>query len=296
MLPPTDLLKWVRTQLTELSEDGGIDRFELFHAVEGEGLERCQIWRKVQDCDADELSEEIFSIAEQDANTRSREVPQRYILHAMWGEDREPNSVFPFVLQGRGVLNYSGGNTEPANEKGVIAHMMRHDERLHNLLTQITEVTAGRMAREIDQLQKRAHSAEAQLLETYKLQQDLLDRKHERDLARVKEERATQRHDEIMSFVMSMAPLIASQLLGGKATAKQLPAKSARDDAVGRFIGGLSETEVKNVLSALAQHNQIALLELYQSYQADYLKKQGNSNGDTKETAKEEKDVQETGN
>src|SRR5688572_16994660 len=66
------LVKWLTRLLSDITEDGGITRFELIHKIEGEHAERLELWHNGDDTshDPQELAQEMHDCAERDVQSR----------------------------------------------------------------------------------------------------------------------------------------------------------------------------------------------------------------------------------
>jgi len=274
--PAERLQKWVLQIKGDLTEDGPIARLELYHTVDGEGGERLRVWHAAEcgDADADELAQEVWDAAESDAHTHSPGMHQRYVVHAYRDKEDEPDNVCSFNLTSALKNNLLGDSDSPTT-RGERGQQMRHTEALHRMLMQLTEVTAGRMSRDLEATRKRADNAETQVRQLYEMQQNLLDRSHERQLEMAKETQNARRMDKFLGLMMSMTPLILSKVLaGGMPISAAMPASAARDTSVKKLLGSLSEQELMGALEKLTPQNQLAFMELYQSFREDAAKEE----------------------
>lgn len=263
-----DAVKWLTLQIADLTSRGPITRFELYHTVEETPAERIQVFNldEEESSDPEELGGAIWEMAENDAGTRAMGTPQRYVIWSFRGDNEEMDSQYSFNIRGKQMTHaYDGESSEPATERGHTGQMMRHNESMHRMMMLMTDATAGRLAGELQQERKRREEVENKMLETMKLHQELLDRKADRDLTEAKEAAKARRHDELMGFFLSMAPLVMSQFMGHKGMGGTASA-AMRDTAIGKILKGLSQEEAMAVLGALKGQNQLAFMELYKSY------------------------------
>jgi hypothetical protein len=258
---------WIRRSMADITGEGAISRYELWHAVDGDNPERCETFYLGEDAgDADDIAQSIWDVAEHDAGTRSLGMKQRYVILAYRGDEGESDSRHPFTITGSiaGMTNF-GGDTEAPNEKGMMAHFMRHDTQMHTLQMQLAELSAGRLMKENAQLSRAKERAENVAMEMFETHQTLLDRKSERDLEFAKELQKEKRHEEVMAMVLSMAPLLLAKLMGGQGET----VGTLRDASVGKVFENLSEKELMGVIGALTPKNQLVVMELFKSYKED---------------------------
>jgi len=273
MIADQKLVKWLEL---EMITGEPVNRFELFHAVEGEGAERCQVFPTEESMNLAELAQQIWDVAETDAETRTAGMPQRYVLWSYHGEAMEPQSQHPFTLRGRaaGALMTSSQDSEPATDRGERAQQMRQLENQHRMIMLMADSTAGRLVTELQREQARREAAETRMMEITRREQDLLDRKAERDLAVAKEESRQAVIHDLARSVMSFVPLLAAKFLAGTGPIAGTANGAARDQAVGRVLKNLSTEEIEGVMSNIKDKNKLAFIELYKSYRDDDAKEQ----------------------
>ena len=129
--PTPTFVKWLTKHLADVTEGGMISRFELIHKIESEHAERLDIWRNDADSGhvPQELAQEIQDAAERDAQSRTSGQPQRYVVFAYRGTEAMHESQHAFLVKATFQPARFGDDSEPATEKGVISHYMRHDEK-----------------------------------------------------------------------------------------------------------------------------------------------------------------------
>ncbi len=264
-----DLGKWLNRQTLDIhigeEEPKPLCRLELVHTVEGEGFERLESYRVTSDSDAAALTAELYSAAEHDASTRTSGQVQRYTVLAYRdeGERATHEASHAFIIRVNTAKLLVGGDTEPPTEKGVTSHYMRHDENMHRIMLQGSEALYGRLGSELQRETERRRAAEERNDKLKEREEDLLDRKFERELMRQKELNQAKFFAELTGMVTALAPLVLGRVLAGK---EAVMAPNARDMGIQKFLKSLGKEEVQGVLSALKPANQISLMELYSSY------------------------------
>ncbi len=288
-MPPNDLLKWTKKIKTEVSEDGGVSRVELWHAIEGEGGDRISTFKNLGEHAPEDLAEAIWEAAEGDAKTRTAGMPQRYSAQAFVESDDSdgmPEHMHPFVLKGGQAGDLFGDDTEPSTPAGQTKQNMRHTENLHRLLVQQTEFTAGRLARDYAEERKARIEAENRSLNILELHQKLLDRQNEREIEQAKAIMSEKRTDAVLGLMMTMAPLIVAKfmpaMLGapmpGIPPAPGAPPQagimgplltgSPRSIKLGQILLSIPRDRAGELLSSLSQMTQLAVMQLVASYQS----------------------------
>lgn len=277
-----DVSKWVAREMTDITEDGSVSRIELHHTIEGEGSERLRVYRSLADTTADDLAEDIFSIAEKDAQTRANDMPQRYVLMSFRddpeeGDADQPDAMHAFVLKGSILATIMGSSTDPPTPAGRQSQDMRHSEALHRLMMQFAEGTAGRLARELDRESKARQHAEDKSFKTIELYEQLLDKKQERELQQAEAQQKARQMDALVNVAISLGTLMMAKFLGAPADAVQKAQEAAggppalsgssRSSVVGKFLTSLTPDEGMGIFGALKASNKLLVQELYKSYQ-----------------------------
>jgi len=273
--PSATFVKWLTKQLADITEAGTITRFELIHKIESEHAERLDIWRNDSDSGhaPQELAQEIQDSAERDAQSRTSGQPQRYVVYAYRGTEEMHESQHAFLVKPTFQAARFGEDSEPATEKGVISHYMRHDENVHRLLMSAGDALLGKLAADLEReraCRVKAEELNWSMTEKY---QTLLDREHERRVDEAKELMRARRMDELMGVATALLPIFATKFLGaGVVNAGAVPGvkpmeiADPKDAAIRRFFASLSEPEVSSILGCLSGANQVALAELHRAF------------------------------
>lgn len=281
---PSDHFKhWLKRQMSFISEEGQIEKFVLFHVLDGgEGKEQLDVFPIESGRNLDEFAQEIFEAARHDTESRMTQTIQQYIVAGFLPEQEEPHCQHPIII--RPLRNYreEPTDTEPANEKGIVSQLMRHNEALAKNLQFVTESTYVRVARELEMERNRNKALEDQRIANFEKMQELLDRQIERDIAASREMAQSKRQESLMNMAVSLMPLLVSKFIGGNvpgASKGSLAASSARDMAIKNLLSGLSQEEMIGITSSLTPENQMMLLEVMKDYQGLEEKEKEQTNG-----------------
>lgn len=271
MIAEESLVKWLEMELAALTTGEPLAKLELYHAVEGEGPEKCQGFIIQEGANVQELAQMVWDVAEHDAGTRSAGMQQRYVIWAFHGESLEPQSQHPFTIRGRsqGSLMAVGLDSEPATDRGERSQQMRQLENQHRMIMLMSDAVAGRLISELDRERARREKAEDKVVAAIQREQDMLDRKQERELALAKSEARARHVDTAIGTFLGMVPLIGAKLLSGDKPIGGTAHGAARDQAVGRILKGLSTEEGMAIMNGLQGQNKLAFIELYKSYKED---------------------------
>lgn len=280
MSEPADLLKWLRRQRLDIhadpeSDDRALIRLDLVHTIDGEGFEKLDMMRISEDSESEELAATLYANAIHDSETRLGGTPQRYaVLGFRSAEARDHTCQYAFVIRTATTRDFLGTSTEPPTEKGMQSHFLRHDEAMHRLMMTGSEAMMGRLANELSRETERRYAAENAVMQIREHEQELLDRKAERDLKAAIALQNAKWMADIGGLVTSMLPLIAAKFLAGKDSNIAASAPQGRDLAIQKFLKTLNNTKMLEIMQTLEPTQAMNLMEIYKSYAEDELKEQ----------------------
>lgn len=262
--PDPKLTPWLLKHLRELNGQGSVTRVELYQALEGAPVQRLLLTNVSEGVDAHELTQEIWDTACQDASTRSGGSTQRYVVATFQDEDPAPLAQMPFIMPGGtpGVLTTAAPNDDKA-ERGML---IKHTENMHRLVIEQNTYHTNLLRNELEAERRLRTGYEENAMKTFEMMQTLMDRQHERLMESKREESKEARHQQLLGLLMSAAPLLLAQVMGG---AGLKGAGIARDEGIREFLKGLSEKEINGIIGSLNPANAMVLMELYKSYSAE---------------------------
>jgi hypothetical protein len=148
---------------------------------------------------------------------------------------------------------------------------MSQTQAMHKLMFAQTQYMSERALQDTERYRKRLEKLEERAIKQMELMEDLLDRRHERELAAARETQKARNIDKVTSMFMTMAPMLIGGLLG-----KAVPgmASGARDSALHEFLRSLEPQEIEKILEALPADKQMAVMQLYQAHAQEEAKEQ----------------------
>jgi hypothetical protein len=285
-LPNKQLQEWIRKRKADLTPDGVISRIELWHVIDGEGGEPLSTYLmedRPEDEDPDDLTQEIWNEAEEDAATRPQGSFQRYAVRAFRGDASMPEENKAFLCSGRAITSLIGSDSESASPRGLIAQERRQNDNLHAMVIRMCEGMAGHLERRTKEQNDEISSLYRERRALFDLEQKLKDREHERALEREEKQRSAERLDTLMTggltMLQTLGPLILGKLLSGPAPAPgalsapipgqlhpRAAAAMARDVSIRHVLESLEPDQLKVVIGTLKPEQQLAFMEIYGSY------------------------------
>lgn len=260
------LQKWLREAADDLTDQGPFTLLRLFHAIDGdpEGTLMQQYRLARGTLEQPEFAQQVWDLAEHEASTHQG-AQQRFVILLYRTEESDYEARYPFVMRGRSTFrNQMGDDSTPPTEAGWQAQMLRHDSEAHRMMLLQSGAMAERQELELARKTAQIEALENRHMKTLLLQEELLDRKMERELRQGVEENKAKRMDQVAGMVMSFVPLLLGGLAGNKGSAAV--SANARDMAVGNILKGLSEQEFFGIYNSLSPENQLLFSELYKSY------------------------------
>jgi len=216
----------------------------------------------------EELIEEVTSKSSDYANGIA-DGTVRYMLEAYHGDGINPwGTRFPFHVVARGpeAETAAYGQSEPATGAGLLGQLMRHLERKDEQMNRMIETVGKQQNKIIGDLQGRLGVFESRHLDTVRLYEDLLDRRHERELNAVYRYKKDAREAKGWDLLFSLGPVVASKFLS-PAMAAALPGQITDGGPAMHIIRQLMKSLKEEQLPALMQDLEpdqvVMLMELH---------------------------------
>ena len=257
------LARWIRS----VWHTKKISRIEVHHVTTG-GRDHLQTWQAsdLAGKEIEPLTQEIWDAAAHDAH--SFKGVQAYCLF-IFEESRPQPMRRMFRMQGTEWEEDNGElESEPANARGHLAQLMRHNEAYARLAIggsrEAQSVLKG-MLSDVLQQNREMMALQMRVMDSYK---ELQDRTFEREMDR--EDKKTVR--EIKSMVAGEATKLLPILLTKFATGDD-EKKGAEDQIrmlLMQFAGSLNAQQMEAILGPLSEQQRLVFMALYQKLQEQY--------------------------
>ena len=207
-----------------------------------------------------DLAQALIDRANDDAKSQRGTI--RYVVNAYHEGAKTHFSRYAFRIDGG--LSYTDGDTDPieATNAGALALMMKHAEFA------IKAMAAGQiehnrlLAAEVQDLRRHSNKLAQQQYKVLELQQAMMDRQAERDLA-VREQDAKEKRKQLMfEKFLVLLPIIAKKFLGGKGTDKMLG-----EAQLDTLLESFTEEQVRDLIPLFSDEQRVAFFEIYKDYQ-----------------------------
>ncbi len=214
----------------------------------------------------DAIADEIVEMIESDAKLWRG--TNRYVVLFYRPGEREHSARCPIVVQNdKAVLRDSLEESEPANDKGLTAMSMRHMEsmmtRMNNMVDMFLRAASDKERIQAEQL-RQADDSRIRMLQ---LEQDLLDRKDERQLKFAREQKTDKLMEKGVETVMMLgAPLLGKLLPGAQGQA------IASEAMMIQLMNSFTPEQINSLATVFSPEQGAIFLELYKSLRERYEK------------------------
>lgn len=202
-----------------------------------------------------DLFEQIEERALRQANTFGGS--QAFVIEAL-NVGRRTLATDVFRVYGEALPGATGSiATEPANEGGHTAQMMRHNEALTRTFVSASQGQFKTLIAQIELSDRRAAAAEERSLKSLELISTIATQEREREVALRKVDSEIQLKNLIAGKVANLLPSVAGSIMGKQPGGKEMAAVTQ----IAGVLEGLSGDQMDGILKLLNPTQQIALLK-----------------------------------
>ena len=268
------LKQWLRNQLfSEDKEQGPVCKLILRHLGVDNRTSTGNVFQvmiphnaKRVDMDHDEL-EVLANDIEADSAEDAEGIGgvQKYQLMAFRVKSRLPVGRFTFRMSGSEIDEYDGdGSSEPANQRGHMAQMMRHNEALMRISVMGANQSIGLLNRTVAKQADQIDSLMGERFRTMELLEQLVSKKHERELATKESENREERYQQLFEKGNVLLPLIANKIAGRKVLPEHVSPEVSMTRAL---FETMSQAQMSAILPHLRPEQRLALIEVLEKVQ-----------------------------
>jgi hypothetical protein len=266
------LERWIRQQA--FGDYGSLTRFTVKHSAQGsKGSVVGEVKvEKITGDDVHECADSLDNMVNDDASGMGG--MQRYVIES-WHDDSDSASArFSLRVQGYDpeLDNMDSDDAEPPTRAGALSQQMRHNEVLMKSFVagmggavQSLQRTAARNAEMVETLM-------AQRLEDFRVVEEALSRKHEREMEMVEQTADVERKNKIIEQGLTLLPVVANRMAGRQLVA----APSPRDAMLKGLVETLTPEQLNSIAGHLSPEQQIVFLEMLQAFHSDQQRNEGN--------------------
>jgi len=180
---------------------------------------------------------------------------QTFMITVRGEHDFVANTYFKMI----GLRAEDGIGSEPANQKGVLAQLMRHNQQLMSMNNMAMSQAFRHLTSMNERLSDRNETLEQHRIDMYDVLEDLTTRKHEREIeANTAIENSELKRKAFEQF-LPLLPLVLNKIAG---------VEGGGDSAMGNtlltFFESLDDKQRQEIQDSLSQEQQIVLMSLWQ--------------------------------
>lgn len=261
---------WLRRQMWGRKTTGTLVSFQLLHAgPSGSSLLEEVTLPEEKIEDADGFIENVIDLMRQAsiAACESNGGAQTFAIAANYGEDCDP-VYFKFRHSISAFENDNIGGSEPATAQGLLAQTQRHLEGRERSTWGMVGQVMSYQQKMIEKYQEGFDRMLDMQMQMVKASEDLLSKKHERDMSTRAQERKDRTVSEITDKLMALLPIAVYKLTGKNIMGADTTASTAMSDA---FIESVGEEQFERLVQdgnlPMADHQRILFMTLLEDYQ-----------------------------
>ncbi len=210
--------------------------------------------------DPQALAEAIMGEAYKDAD--SQRGTTRYVLQAFKEGEKTHFARHSFRLPGGLERTDDDTESELPNEKGLVAQMMRHTEAYARMMISGFGETVRGLSAQLQESNRQLNKLAQQQYTFLDMQQQLLDRQADRDLAIRQADGEDKRKAQVFEKLSMLFPILLKKMTGeGKSIEALLG-----EEQIGSVLEGLSGEQITQILQTLEPVQQGAFMSLYDMY------------------------------
>jgi len=173
------------------------------------------VWRSNKKWTIDDTVPIIAETAQETANGNAGLT--RFSLRAYDAENEEriaSDLVMTFALQAEDSGDYDNALSEPATNEGLLAMLMRHNNELHRQSSGTWGMMFQYLTGIVHSQQEQIEKLTGERMQNAATMEELVSKKHERDMEAKEREAANKRKEETMGKLLSLLPVAVNKLAG----------------------------------------------------------------------------------
>ena len=210
--------------------------------------------------DPQAIAELVLADAYKDAD--SQRGTTRYVLQAYKEGEKIHFGRHSFRLSGGLERSDEDRETELPDEKGLLGQMMRHTEAYARMMISGFGETVRGLNTQLQESNRQLNKLAQQQYTFLDMQQQLLDRQADRDLAIRHADSEDKRKAQVFEKLSMLFPILLRKMTGeGKSIETLLG-----EDQIGSMLEGMTQEQVTQMLALFDPAQQAAFLSLYDMY------------------------------
>lgn len=197
------------------------------------------------------IAERFASAAQAHASATPGGGSQRYTVAAMAGPNVLAQRMISIeVMRPGGLGDYDG----PGDAASIVKQTLRHSERMHQLVVRDREVSLNIMQQHTvmlaGEMAKMREMMSTQFVEQLRVTQELVDRKHEREIEIHREQQKDERFERLWVMLQALAPTVIARMTGATAVSRLF--HSLEPQVRDAILAALSPEQLKDLSGLIA--------------------------------------------
>lgn len=278
-----NMMDWIRRQLFSHSDEknGRCTNLLVLHIGGGTKNNRVTTVPITDGTGPDDVEEICTGIIE--ASTLDAEAIgglQKYYVTATFENLGDPINRFAFRINGSGNEdNIDTFDSEPANQKGLLAQMMRHTEATHRISAASTGHVIAMQNKIISRQAEQIEQLTGKHIELVETLEELKSERHDRELAAAESMLKQESYKDITQKILMLMPIVANKFAGKKL----LPEKTTSgEQMVKSLMDSIKPNQMGQIQDVFTPEQQMLLLQIYENmrkFDSKEEKPDENSNG-----------------
>ena len=211
----------------------------------------------------EEIAEVIMAAAYRDVS--SQRGTTRYVVNAYRDDAKVHFQKYPFRLDGGLEFTDKDEINYPPTEAGVLAMAMKHAEFAIRQFS-AGQAEANRMlSTQVQELHRQNNKLAAQQYKVLDLQQQMLDRQAERDLAVREQDSKEKRKQMMFEKFLVLWPILAKRFFGGKDKGSDT---LLAEEQLGTLLESFDEQQMQQMVPLFSDEQRVAFFTIYQEYKS----------------------------
>jgi hypothetical protein len=211
-----------------------------------------------------DLAPVIMAAAVHDAD--SQRGTTRYVVNAYRSGEKAHFRKYSFRLDGGQTFTDKDEANYPPTEQGVLAMAMKHAEFAIRSFSAAQAESLRMLSSQVNELHRQNNKLAGQQYKVLELQQQMLDRQAERDLA-VRDQDAKEKRKQMMfEKFLVLWPIIAKKFFGGKEDKGSNTILA--EEQLGTLLESMDEEQVRQLVPILSEEQKIGFFTVYQEYKS----------------------------
>ena len=206
------------------------------------------VWKSSRKWTIDDVVPLLAECSQEAANGNGSTTRFALLAYACHDEERAAGILnMSWALSPSNAGDEDDAYSEPATDQGLLAQLMRHNSDLHRQSTGTWGMMFSYLTNIIDKQSRQIDDMSTQKMQNAAAVEELVSKKHERDLEMEDRKAKQKRTDELMGKVTSLLPVMVNKLAGKELVRQN---DTLLEMTSTEFVGSLKPSQLDALLEA----------------------------------------------